>query len=93
MTEKVDKSRWTSIAFRVAVAGWVVSLVVHLGGLEWARRGFGSTLVVAPPQESLPVDIISDQQFSQMTKGIKSGDQKVRTQKVDPQRTPPAELS
>jgi len=83
VTEKVDKNRWESIAIRVALAGWVVSVVVHVGGIEWARRGFGATLTEIPPQETLPVDIISDAQFSQMTRGIKSGDQKTRTQKVD----------
>jgi len=83
VSEKPDRSRITSIALRVVATGWVLSLALHLGGLGWAGWGFGSNVVAIPPQESLPVDIISNEQFSQMTRGIKSGDQKIRTPKVD----------
>jgi colicin import membrane protein len=61
VTVKVDKTLVASIALHVLVIGWgVVS--------------FTSRSMEAPPPESLPVDIISADQLSKITAGIKTGE-------------------
>jgi colicin import membrane protein len=58
--KKIDKSMAVSIALHVGVVGW---------GLV----SFSTRALDAVPQESLPVDIISTEQMSQLTKGSKTG--------------------
>ena len=58
---KVDKTLVASVALHVAVLGW---------GLV----SFAAKSLEAPPPESMPVDIISADQFSKITAGSKLGD-------------------
>lgn len=58
---KVDKTLVASVALHVAVLGW---------GLV----SFAAKSLEAPPPESMPVDIISADQFSKITAGSKTGD-------------------
>jgi colicin import membrane protein len=49
----------------------VISTALHIAVLGWATLSFsGKTFEVTPP-ESLPVDIITDKDFSEITKGVK----------------------
>lgn len=57
---KVDKTLVASIALHVLVLGW-------------AMVSFSARSLEAPPPESMPVDIISSDQLSKITAGIKSG--------------------
>ena len=57
---KVDKTLVASIALHVLVIGW-------------ALVSFSARSLEAPPPESMPVDIISADQLSKITAGIKSG--------------------
>jgi outer membrane biosynthesis protein TonB len=69
---KVDKTLVASIALHVLVIGW--------GLVSFSARSFE-----APPPESLAVDIISADQLSKVTAGIKTGDkdkQKPMVEKV-----------
>lgn len=61
MKVNVDKTLVASIALHVLVIGW--GLVT-----------FSSRSMEAPPMESLPVDIISADQLSKLTQGIKTGE-------------------
>ena len=61
MKVKVDKTLVASIALHVLVIGWGVI-------------SFTSRSLEAPPPESLPVDIISADQLSKITAGIKNGE-------------------
>jgi colicin import membrane protein len=54
--------------FRVATA---VSGGLHVAVLLWAVISFSSRSLEATPVDSLPVDLISDKDFSEMTKGVK----------------------
>ena len=58
---KVDKTLVASVALHVLVIGW--------GLLSFSAR-----LLEAPPPESMPVDIISADQLSRITAGIKTGE-------------------
>src|SRR6202023_1793280 len=60
-TVKVDKALGGSVALRVLVIGWGL-ISFSPGSLE------------APPPESMPVDIISADQLSKITAGIKTGE-------------------
>jgi outer membrane biosynthesis protein TonB len=70
--------------FRVATA---VSGVLHAAVLLWALVSFSSPPLEATPVESLPVDLISDKDFSQLTKGVKEAPKKEEpkplVQKID----------
>jgi outer membrane biosynthesis protein TonB len=57
---EIDKSLAASVALHVGLIGW--------GVLSFAARPLD-----AKPQEALPVDIISAEQLSQITKGTKTG--------------------
>ena len=57
---KVDKTLVASIALHVLVIGW-------------ALVSFSARSLEAPPPESMPIDIISADQLSKITAGIKSG--------------------
>ena len=58
---KVDKTLIASVALHVLVIGW---------GLV----SFSARSLEAPPPESMPVDIISADQLSKITAGIKTGE-------------------
>ena len=58
---KVDKTLIASVALHVLVIGW---------GLV----SFSARSLEAPPPESLPVDIISSDELSRITAGIKTGE-------------------
>jgi outer membrane biosynthesis protein TonB len=57
---KVDKTLVASIALHVLVLGW-------------ALVSFSTRSLEAPPPESMPIDIVSSDQLSKITAGIKSG--------------------
>jgi colicin import membrane protein len=57
---KVDKTLVASIALHVLVLGW-------------AMISFSARSLEAPPPESMPIDIVSSDQLSKITAGIKSG--------------------
>jgi hypothetical protein len=48
-----------------------ISTGLHIAVLAWATFSFTGKTFEATPPESLPVDIISDKQFSEITKGVK----------------------
>ena len=49
------------------------SVALHVGVIGWGVFSFSTRSLDAKPQEALPVDIISAEQLSQVTKGIKTG--------------------
>jgi colicin import membrane protein len=53
--------------------GLTISTVVHLALLLWGLISFAAKPLEAKPNDALPVDIISDKQFSEITKGVKDG--------------------
>src|SRR6266568_2592384 len=53
-------------------AGWTISAVLHAGVLAWGLVSISAKPLDKPPTESLPVDIISASDFSQITKGTKT---------------------
>jgi colicin import membrane protein len=53
--------------------GLTISAVVHLALLLWGLISFAAKPLEAKPNDALPVDIISDKQFSEITKGVKDG--------------------
>jgi colicin import membrane protein len=53
--------------------GLTVSALIHAALLLWGLLSFASKPLEAKPTDGMPVDIISDKQFSEMTKGIKTG--------------------
>jgi colicin import membrane protein len=48
-----------------------ISTGLHIAVLAWATFSFTGKTLEATPPESLPVDLISDKQFSEITKGVK----------------------
>ncbi len=48
-----------------------ISAGLHAAVLLWALISFGGKKLEATPVDSLPVDIISDKDFSELTKGVK----------------------
>jgi colicin import membrane protein len=61
-------------------AGWTISAILHAGVLAWGLVTIAAKPLDKPPTESLPVDIISASDFSQLTKGSKTAP-KVETPK------------
>lgn len=53
--------------------GLVVSGIAHAAFLVWGIVSFSARPLEAKPTDSLPVDIISAEKFSQLTKGLKTG--------------------
>lgn len=49
----------------------VISTALHVAVLGWATLSFSGKAFEVTPPESLPVDIISDKEFSEITKGVK----------------------
>lgn len=50
-----------------------VSIALHVGVVGWGLVSFSTRSLDAKPQEALPVDIVSSEQLSQITKGTKTG--------------------
>src|SRR5882724_7715643 len=53
--------------------GLAVSAIVHVGLLLWGLISFAAKPLEAKPNDALPIDIISDKQFSELTKGVLNG--------------------
>jgi outer membrane biosynthesis protein TonB len=53
--------------------GLTVSALVHAALLLWGLISFAGRPLEAKPTDGMPVDIISDKQFSEMTKGMTKG--------------------
>ncbi len=49
-----------------------ISAGLHVAVLLWATLSYSGKAFEVPPAQSLPVDFISEKDFSQMTKGIKN---------------------
>jgi outer membrane biosynthesis protein TonB len=52
--------------------GLTISALAHLALLVWGLVSFAGKPLEAKPTDALPIDIISDKQFSEMTKGVKN---------------------
>ena len=52
--------------------GLAISASVHAALLLWGLLSFATRPLEAKPTDGLPVDIISDKDFSEMTKGVKT---------------------
>src|SRR5262249_47049413 len=52
--------------------GLAISAFAHAALLLWGLISFAARPLDAKPAEGLPVDIISDKQFSDITKGVKN---------------------
>jgi outer membrane biosynthesis protein TonB len=52
--------------------GLTISAMFHAALLLWGLISFASKPLEAKPTDALPIDIISDKQFSEMTKGVKN---------------------
>lgn len=59
------------------------SIALHVGVIGWGVVSFSTRSLDAKPQESLPVDIISSEQLSQITRGIKTGQKDSQKPLVD----------
>ena len=62
--------------------GLTISAMIHAALLLWGIISFAARPLEAKPNDALPVDIISDKQFSEITKGVKNA----------PKDKPPAPL-
>jgi outer membrane biosynthesis protein TonB len=62
--------------------GLTISALVHAALLLWGLISFAVRPLEAKPTDGLPVDIVSDKEFSEMTKGVKNA----------PKEKPPAPL-
>ena len=54
----------------------VISAVAHAALLLWAGISFAAKPLIVPPVDSMPVDIISAKEFSEMTAGVKTAPKK-----------------
>lgn len=54
--------------------GTVLSALLHVLIIAYGLLSFSASSLEAPPQDVVPVDVISDEKLSQITKGMKSGD-------------------
>ena len=59
----------------------VISTVLHVAVLGWATLSLNSKAFEVTPPDSLPVDIISDKEFSEITKGVKDAKKPVEKPK------------
>ena len=50
--------------------GLAISALVHAALLLWGLISFAAKPLEAKPNDALPIDIISDKQFSELTKGV-----------------------
>lgn len=76
----------------------VISTVLHVAVLGWATLSLNSKAFEVTPPDSLPVDIISDKEFSEITKGVKDAPKPVEKPKpivekvAEPTPKPPDEI-
>jgi outer membrane biosynthesis protein TonB len=80
--------------FRTASA---ISTGLHAAVLLWALLSFSSSPFKVTPAESLPVDLVSEKEFSQLTKGIKKAPKPVEkpkpvVEKIDTPKPQPEDL-
>jgi len=71
--------------------GLIISALAHVALLVWGLISFAARPLEARPTDALPVDIISEKQFSELTKGVKDApkvieDAKPPVEKVDTPR-------
>jgi colicin import membrane protein len=70
--------------------GLAISALCHAALLLWGLISFAAKPLEAKPSDALPVDIISDKQFSEMTKGVKNAPKDAKSaplvEKVDTAR-------
>ena len=59
--------------------GLTISALVHAALLLWGLISFAARPLEATPTDALPVDIISDKQFSELTKGVKNAPKEADT--------------
>ena len=52
--------------------GLTISVLVHVALLFWGLISFAARPLEAKPTDSMPIDIISDKEFSEMAKGVKN---------------------
>ena len=52
--------------------GLTISALAHAALLLWGLISFSARPLEAAPKDALPVDIISDKEFSELTKGVKN---------------------
>ena len=55
--------------------GLTISALAHVALLLWGLVSFAARPLEAAPSDALPVDIISDKQFTEMAKGVKNAPQ------------------
>jgi colicin import membrane protein len=53
--------------------GLAISALCHAALLLWGLLSFAAKPLEAKPNDAMPIDIISDKQFSEITKGVKDG--------------------
>jgi colicin import membrane protein len=53
--------------------GLTISALAHAALLLWGLISFAGRPLEAKPTDGMPIDIISDKQFSEITKGVKTG--------------------
>ncbi|MCW5694872.1 MAG: hypothetical protein KIT48_21145 [Pseudolabrys sp.] len=76
----------------------VISTVLHVAVLGWATLSLNSKAFEVTPPDSLPVDIISDKEFSEITKGVKDAPKPAEKPKpivekvAEPPPKPPDEI-
>jgi len=75
----------------------VISTGLHAAVLLWALLSFSSSPFKVTPAESLPVDLISEKQFSELTKGVKDAPKPVdkpkpKVEKIDTPKPKPEDL-
>jgi outer membrane biosynthesis protein TonB len=74
-------------------SGAVLSMLLHVLVIGWGLISLATRPLEASPQDIVPVDVVSDDQLSQMMKGIKTGDQNETKQQADkvgdPKQTDP----
>ena len=58
-----------------------ISTVLHAAVLLWALISFSGETFKVTPAESLPVDLVSEKEFSEMTKGVKDAPKPVEQPK------------
>lgn len=68
-----------------------ISAGLHAAVLLWATLSFSTRSLDATPADSLPVDLVSESQFTQITKGAKDAEKKLNlkplVEKVAPEKT------
>jgi len=52
--------------------GLTISALIHAALVLWGIVSFAARPLEAKPNDALPIDIISDKQFSEITKGVKN---------------------